>query len=131
MKKVRMTIYLEPGVHARLSDYAARRRQPLSIMVEAAVAAFVDPEASETQILRRLSRLERQLEKLSRDTNISVEAFFVFIWLWLAANPSNPEPDAATHASVTARYDRYMEALGQRLAEGARGSDRLASAEET
>lgn len=130
MKKVRMTIYLEPEVHAHLADYAARRRQPLSIIVEAATAAFVDPEANETQILRRLSRMERQLEKLSRDTNISVEAFFVFIWLWLSANPGNPEPDAATRASVTERYDRYMEALGQRLAKRANGSDRLAAAED-
>lgn len=82
-------------------------------------------------MMRRLSRLDRQLDKLSRDTNISLEAFFVFIWLWLAANPANPEPDAATRASVTERYDRYMEALGQRLAKGARSGDRLASAEET
>lgn len=131
MRKVRMTIYLEPDVHAHLADYAARRRQPLSIMVEAAVAAFVDPDARETQIIRRLSRIDRQLEKLSRDTNISIEGFFVFIWLWLAANPPNPEPDAATRASVTERYDRYMETLGQRLARGAKSSDRLASAEET
>lgn len=94
-------------------------------MVEAAVAAFVDPEARETQILRRLSRMDRQLEKQSRDTNISLEAFFVFIWLWLSVNPANPEPDAATRASVTERYDRYMEALGQRLAKGGKGSDRL------
>jgi predicted transcriptional regulator len=130
MKKIRMTIYLEPDVHAHLADYAARRRQPLSIMVEAAVAAFVDPESREAQITRRLSRMDRQLEKLSRDTNISVEAFFVFIWLWLSANPANPEPDAATRASVTERYDRYMDALGQRLAKGGKGSDRLTQAED-
>lgn len=127
MNKVRMTIYLDPKVHAQLSEYAARRRQPLSIMVEAAVAAFVDPDERETQTFRRLNRLERQLEKLARDTNISIEAFLVYIWLWLGANPSPAEPDAATRASVTDRYDRFMETLGQRLATGKTAGNRIKS----
>jgi hypothetical protein len=119
MKKIRLTVYLDPKIHDDLCLAAAARRQPLSIMAEAAVAAFVDPEQREAATQRRLGRIERQLDRLARDSNISVEAFMVYIWLWLSANP--PLPDgvaAAARASATERYDQFMETLGQRLASG-------------
>lgn len=126
MKKIRMTVYLAPKTYDQLRAYAVSRRQPLSIMAEAAVAAFVDPEQKEAGTNRRLGRIERQLERLSRDTNISVEAFMVYVWLWLGANP--PLPDqvaAAARASVTERYDQFMETLGQRLAANTKTVSRL------
>jgi len=126
MKKIRMTVYLEPKVHDNLVAYAGARRQPLSIMAEAAVAAFVDPEQREVATQRRLGRIERQLDRLARDANISIEAFTVFVWLWLTANP--PVPDdaaAAARASATLRYDQFMETVGQRLAAARPISSRL------
>jgi hypothetical protein len=126
MKKIRLTVYLDPKVHESLRSYAGTRRQPLSIMAEAAVAAFVDPEQRETAMVRRLGRIERQLDRLSRDTNISVEAFMVYVWLWLGANPPLPEQVAvAARASATERYDQFMETLGQRLAGNSKTSARL------
>lgn len=117
MKKIRLTVYLDPAVYDNLRAYAGSRRQPLSVVAEAAVAAFVDPEQKEAATARRLSRIERQLERLARDTNISVEAFMVYVWLWLGANPPLPEQvAAAAQASATDRYDQFMETLGQRLA---------------
>ena len=121
MKKIRMTVYLDPKTYDQLCAYAGSRRQPLSIMAEAAVAAFVDPEQKEAGTTRRLGRIERQLERLARDTNISVEAFMVYVWLWLGANPPLPEQvAAAARASATERYDQFMETLGQRLATNSR-----------
>jgi len=88
-------------------------------MAEAAVAAFVDPEQKEIATLRRLGKTERQLDRLTRDSNISGEAFMVYVWLWLAANPPLPETVAvAARASATERYDEFMETLGRRLAKG-------------
>ncbi len=121
MKKVRMTVYLDPKTYDQLCAYAGSRRQPMSIMAEAAVAAFVDPEQKEAGTVRRLGRIERQLDRLARDTNISVEAFMVYVWLWLSANPPLPEQAAAAaRASATERYDQFMETLGQRLASNTR-----------
>lgn len=126
MKKVRMTVYLDPKTYDQLYAYAGSRRQPLSIMAEAAVSAFVDPEQKEAGMARRLGRIERQVERLARDTNISVEAFMVYIWLWLGANPPLPEQAAAAaRASATERYDQFMETLGQRLAANTRTVSRL------
>ena len=126
MKKIRMTVYLDPRTYDQLCAYAGARRQPMSIMAEAAVAAFVDPEQKEAAATRRLGRIERQLERLARDTNISVEAFMVYVWLWLGANPPLPEQvAAAARASATERYDQFMETLGQRLAANTRTVSRL------
>ena len=129
MKKIRMTVYLEPKVYDDLRSYAGARRQPLSIMAEAAVAAFVDPEQKEIAVLRRLGRVERQLDRLIRDANISIEAFTLYVWLWLSANPPLPETAAsAAKASATERYDQFMETLGQRLAATKPGARQLQAA---
>lgn len=126
MKKIRLTVYLEPKVYDDLRSYAGARRQPLSIMAEAAVAAFVDPEQKEAVTLRRLGKIERQIDRLARDSNITIEAFTVYVWLWLAANPPLPEQAAAAaRASATDRYDQFMESLGQRLAGKKTMTDRL------
>lgn len=118
VKKIRMTVYLDPKVYDGLRAYAGSRRQPLSIMAEAAVAAFVDPEQREVAIVRKLGAIERQLDRMKRDANISIEAFMVYVWLWLAANPPLPEQAAsAARASATERYDQFMETLGRRLAQ--------------
>ncbi len=119
MKKIRLTVYLDPKIYDDLTSFAAAKRQPMSIMAEAAVAAFVDPNQREAVTLRRLGRIERQLDRLARDSNISAEAFLTYIWLWLNANPPLPETAAAaSRASATERYDQFMETLGQRLAAG-------------
>ncbi|ESQ83755.1 hypothetical protein [Asticcacaulis benevestitus] len=114
-----MTVYLDPKVYDQLRAYASSRRQPLSIMAESAIAAFVDPEQREMAMVRKLGAIERQLERCRRDANISLEAFMVYVWLWLGANPPLPEQAAlAARASTTKRYDQFMETLGQRLAKG-------------
>lgn len=119
MKKIRLTVYLDPAVYDNLRAYAGSRRQPLSIMAEAAIAAFVDPEQRELAIVRKLGAIERQLDRMKRDANISIEAFMVYVWLWFGANPPLPEQAAmAARASTTERYDQFMETLGQRLAAG-------------
>ena len=121
MKKIRMTVYLDPEVYDDLRAYAGNRRQPMSITAEAAVAAFVNPEQRELAIVRKLGAIERQLDRMKRDANISIEAFMVYVWLWLGANPPLPEQAAiAARASATERYDQFMETLGQRLAAGDR-----------
>ena len=41
-KKMQISVYLEPEVMTMLSDYAARREQSMSLIVEAAVASAVE-----------------------------------------------------------------------------------------
>jgi predicted transcriptional regulator len=68
--KEQFTVYLEPDLMRALTEYAERRCKPKSLVAEAAIAAFLSPDAAERQeaaLARRLDRINRQLERLERD----------------------------------------------------------------
>lgn len=130
MKKSRLSVYLDKPTLDSLSVFAARQNQSLSLVAEAAIAAFVSPDSSGDSLLRRFNRLDRQLQRLERDAHISSEALMVFVWIWFTANPPLPEvSQAAARATATERYDAFMEALGQRLAKAAPFAEGIASAD--
>ena len=121
-RKQRLSVYLDPDVMKRLSAYAARRDQSLSLIAEAAIASFLSPDAAERQeaaIAKRLDQLDRRLTRLERDVGISVETLALFIRFWLTTTPALPEPAAqAARAQAGERYDAFVAALGRRLAKG-------------
>jgi hypothetical protein len=117
-----LSVYLEDDLHAALQDFAAKRGKSLSIVAVAAIASFLSPDAAERQeavMTRRLDRLGRQFERIERDLGISVEMLALFVRFWLAATPAVPETaQAAARAKGQERYERFVEALGRRLAAG-------------
>ena len=121
-KKMQISVYLEPEVMTMLSDYAARREQPMSLIVEAAVASFLSPDDAERRealITRRLDQIDRRMTRLERDVGISVETLAVFVRFWLTTTPALPEPAAqAARAKAGERYEAFVAALGRRLAQG-------------
>ena len=121
-KKAQISVYLEPDVMTMLSDYAARREQPMSLIVEAAVASFLSPDDAERRealITRRLDQIDRRMTRLERDVSISVETLAVFVRFWLTTTPALPEPAAqAARAKAGERYEAFGSALGRRLAQG-------------
>ena len=121
-KKTQISVYLEPDVMTMLSDYVARREQPMSLMVEAAVASFLSPDDAERRealITRRLDQIDRRMTRLERDVSISVETLAVFVRFWLTTTPALPEPAAqAARAKAGERYEAFVSALGRRLAQG-------------
>jgi predicted transcriptional regulator len=121
-KKKRLSIYLDPDVSHRLADHAGRREQSRSTIAEAAIASFLSPDADERQeaaIAKRLDRIDRNIRRLERDIGIANEAFAIFMRSWLTSTASLPEAiQAAAHAKGGERYDRFLEALGRRLAKG-------------
>ena len=121
-KKAQISVYLEPDVMTMLSDYAARREQPMSLIVEAAVASVLSPDDAERRealITRRLDQIDRRMTRLERDVSISVETLAVFVRFWLTTTPALPEPAAqAARAKAGERYEAFVSALGRRLAQG-------------
>jgi len=120
--KEQFTVYLEPDLMQALTEYAERRGKPKSLVAEAAIAAFLSPDASERKeatLARRLDRITRQMERLERDVGISVETIALFIRFWLMATPSLPEQiQAAARAKGAEQYEAFLRALGRRLAKG-------------
>ena len=122
MRKDRLNVYFDTALSADLDALAARRKVSKSQIVEAALAAFLSPDAAdqrEAAFVRRLDRLSRAIERLERDQTIAAEALALFVKFWLTTTP--PLPDAmrdAANAKGRERYEGFVDALGRRLAKG-------------
>lgn len=123
-KKAQISVYLERDLMRVLSTYAARCDQPVSLVVEAAVASFLSPDAEERReaaMAKRLDQIDRRMARLERDLGISVETLAVFVRFWLTTSPSLPEPaQVAARAKAAERYEGFLATLGRRLASGPR-----------
>ncbi|XYK79006.1 MAG: CopG family transcriptional regulator [Labrenzia sp.] len=121
-KKAQISAYLDQDVMKMLSDYAGRRNLSQSLVVEAAIASFLSPDADERReaaITKRLDQIDRRMTRLERDLGISVETLAIFVRFWLATTPALDELTAkATRAKAGERYDAFVNALGRRLAKG-------------
>lgn len=124
-RKKRLSVYLDPDLMRLLADFADRREQSRSLIAEAAIASFLSPDADERKeaaIVKRLDRIDRNIQRLERDIGIANEAFAIFMRSWLTSTVSLPEvaQAAAARAKGGVRYDKFLEALGRRLAKGPR-----------
>ena len=76
MKKERLSVYLDPDMMAQLTELADRKRQPKSLIAEAAITSFLTPDDAdrrEAAVTRRLDLLTRQGERLDRGISIAAE----------------------------------------------------------
>lgn len=120
--RIKHTFRLPPVLSSQLAEYAGRKRISQALVVEAALASFLSPDASERMeaaISRRLDRHARQLERLEHHVKISNEAIALFIRFWLTTTPALPDAArAAAQASGNERYRGFIEALGRRIEKG-------------
>jgi predicted transcriptional regulator len=120
--RIKHTFRLPPALSAQLADYAGRKRISQALVVEAALASFLSPDASERMeaaISRRLDRHTRQLERLEHHVEISNEAIALFVRFWLTTTPALPDAArAAAQASGNERYRGFIDALGRRINRG-------------
>jgi len=120
--KLRLSVYLDPGLMQQLTELADRKEQPKSLVAEAAITSFLTPDEGdrrEAAFSRRLDLLTRQVDRLERDHMISAEALALFVRFWLTVTSSLPESaQADALAKGDERYELFLEALGQRLAKG-------------
>lgn len=113
---------MEASLLRDLDVFAAERNKPRSLVIEAAILSFLTPDDAdrrEAAIAKRLDRVVRVLERLERNDGVTLEALAMFIRFWLTASPLLPEhTNADARRKGGERYDRFMEALGRRLANG-------------
>lgn len=121
-RKTPLSVYLDPSLLRDLDAFAAERRKPRSLVIEAAIRSFLTPDDAdrrEAAIAKRLDRIVRVLERMERNNGVTLEALAMFVRFWLTASPSLPEQTSvAARQKGGERYDRFMEALGRRLANG-------------
>src|ERR1700744_818510 len=93
MKKVQLSIYLDPEVFSALEAYAERRGKPKSLVAEAAIGSFLSPDDSdrrEAAIAKRLDRIVRVLDRLERNDGVTLETIALFVRFWLTSTPPLP-----------------------------------------
>lgn len=129
-RKRRLSVYLEPNLLVALEERAARRDHSLSMIAEAAVAAFLSPddgERREAAVAKRLDQIDRRIARIERDQTIAVETMAMFVRFWLTTTPAPPEAHAgAARAKGLQRYDAFLSALSRRMASTTRLARELA-----
>jgi predicted transcriptional regulator len=120
--RTKHTFRLPPDLAGKLAEYAARKRVPQALIVEAALASHLSPDGAdrlEAALARRLDRMTRHLERIERHVDISNEALAVFVRFWLTSTPALPDAGlAAAQTKGRERYEGFVDALGRRLARG-------------
>ncbi len=127
--RTKHTFRLPPDLAGKLADYAARKRVPQALVVEAALASHLSPDGAdrlEAALARRLDRMNRHMERIERHVDISNEALAVFVRFWLTSTPALPDTAlAAAQTKGRERYEGFVEALGRRLARGRKLADEV------
>jgi hypothetical protein len=122
---VQTKVFLPPDLVRTLDERARRLGLAKSEIARLALTAWLAPESPglmEDALGRRLDRVSRQLERLERGSDMTLEALGLFIRAWLTATPPAPEGEArlAMEAKGRERYQGFIAALGRRLASGRR-----------
>ena len=101
--KSRLSVYLEPTLLRALERFALEHRKSKSLVAEAAISAFLAPDAVErpdAALIRRLDHQNRTAERADRNLAIVIEMLALFIRFWLTITP--PLSDSA-QASARAK----------------------------
>jgi hypothetical protein len=118
----RLNIYFSPELLRQIADFASRKKLSQSAIVQAAVMSFLSPDAAdrrEAAFTRRLDRLTRQIQRLERNSGVTMEMLALFARFFLTVTPPLPaDAQAALQAKGQQRYEGFVEALGRRLQKG-------------
>lgn len=122
MAKPRINVHITREVWKRLDHATQRPGVTKASIVDAALAAFLSPEAEERRdalILRRLDRVDRRAERLERDLTVTAETLALFVRYYLTMTPPLPEQDRrAAQALGRERFEGFIEQVTKRLATG-------------
>jgi hypothetical protein len=90
--------------------------------MEAAVTPFLSPDGAdrrEAAFRRRLDPLTRQVQRLERNTGVTMEMLALFARFFFSVTPQlPPHAQASAQAKARKRYEGLVKGLGQRLQKG-------------
>ncbi|QLC24872.1 ribbon-helix-helix protein, CopG family [Parasphingopyxis algicola] len=122
MAKPRINVHITREVWKRLDEMAKRPGVSKAAIVDAALAAFLSPEADDRRdaaIIRRLDRIDRRIDRADRDITVTAETLALFARYFLTVTPPLPEQDRqAAQALGRERFGYFIEQLAKRLASG-------------
>lgn len=122
--KPKLSAYVSDSVAQRLELAARRPGTNKSAIVDAALDRFLNPErdaSGDAALIRRLDRINRQLDRADRDLSIMAETFALFVRYYLTITPPLPAGDQdAARALGRERFEMFVAQVGKRIASGGR-----------
>ena len=77
----RLNIYFSPELLRQIADLASRKKLSQSAIIQAAVTSFLSPDGAdrrEAAFTRRLDLQTRQIQRLERNTGVTMETLAMF-----------------------------------------------------
>ncbi len=122
MQKPRVNVHITEEVWERLNKVTDRPDVSKASIVDAALAAFLSPEADDKRdaaIIRRLDKIDRRLEKLEEQNVVISEAIGILAHYTCYYAPRIPEAEVdASKAFANKRYEHFLRSLGERIHKG-------------
>lgn len=122
MQKPRVNIHVTEEVWQRLDKVADRPEVSKAAIVDAALAAFLSPEADDKRdaaIIRRLDKIDRRLEQLEEQIVVISEAIGLLAHYTCYYAPRIPDAERdAARALADYRFQHFLRILGRQLANG-------------
>jgi hypothetical protein len=112
--------YLPAQLRKRIRQYAAKKGVSESAVANAAILRYLDDANDGPLILRKLQRIDRNLERSRRDGDVLSEAFAVFVQLWFAHTPRLVESEmGSAETSALKRFREFADHVSDKIAGGA------------
>lgn len=110
---------LSSEVLEQLKHQALSRGVTQVSLVEQALINMFEQIEFDSPTSRRLEELVRQSKRLARDNELLLEAFALFVRVFVTQMPMVNEAErAAAEKQGGVRYEKYLAALGQRFKNG-------------
>jgi hypothetical protein len=114
--KLRLSVYVDPALMARLEECASQHGKSKSLIVTAALESFLTPDDADR---REATATRRLVEKLQSDLHVCVETLALFIHTWVSVMPLlSGTPETASQVKGHAHYETFIHTLSQWLTTG-------------
>lgn len=121
--RTRHQLFLPLDVSERLEALAAKPGASKSAILADALTAWLNRQAAselEEKFATRLNRMSNQLDRIERDSLVTIESLAMFIHYQLTVCPPVPESDTAMRAIGRDRFNGFIMQVGRQLASGKR-----------
>lgn len=121
--KPRHHLYLDEALSEQLEALAAKPGSSKSAIVSDALRAYIARRGSkelDDMLKVRLDRISKQLGRIERDGQVSLESLALFVRYMLTINAPLPEGDQAARAIGRDRFEAFVAQVGRQLAGGKR-----------
>jgi len=122
-EKVRHQLFLDAGLSERFETLARAPGATKSAILADALDAWLNRRGTselEDRFGIRLDRIGAALSRIERDADVLLETLALFVRYELAIHAPLAEDDRAGRALGRARFEAFVEQVGQKIAGGAR-----------